>query len=400
MSTTTVINKIVLELPENWSKLHKRFYDMDKSFDISHYLPKAYYEYLNYTAQSVGSSIGFMFISVCAAVSYILAQQKAKLKMEEYIQNPVMYVIFVGPPTTGKSQAVKFGVGDPFNDIDGLKEQIITNATSSGLTKTLSKKGQAFICTGEGFDVLNKLLESDEKTASGDAQLLCKMFSGESATYLFSTESKRVIEADTPFGILVETQMVQAARLLARLNVGNGLVDRFLVYIPTCKLPLPECRKEAKNKLLESNCPKLYLLYTYIMDKCGGKVFTFDENAQEELRAVEVLHIESVNDSLTQGSECDKSKTMELIPRLALSLHVSQSALQSLSIGVGDFIPIPTEIHCSTVKNAIKIVEHMESQKKTFLEVMNCLHKNAFSTNYLYEKYIEKKIVHVNSRSP
>ena len=74
MSTTTVINKIVLELPENWSKLHKRFYDMDKSFDISHYLPKAYYEYLNYTAQSVGSSIGFMFISVCAAVSYILAQ--------------------------------------------------------------------------------------------------------------------------------------------------------------------------------------------------------------------------------------------------------------------------------------------------------------------------------------
>ena len=52
----------------------------------------------------------------------------------------------------------------------------------------LATKDSAFLVSPEIFDVLNKLLKNDEDNASGDAMLLCKLFSGEPSSYNYSTE--------------------------------------------------------------------------------------------------------------------------------------------------------------------------------------------------------------------
>ena len=64
----------------------------------------------------------------------------------------------------------------------------------------MQKKG--IILSPEVFDVLNKLMKSDEDNATGDVQLLCKLFSGEHCSYFYWTEESRVIPPNTPFSIL------------------------------------------------------------------------------------------------------------------------------------------------------------------------------------------------------
>ena len=88
------------------------------------------------------------------------------------------------------------------------------------------------ILSPEVFDIINKLLKSDEDNATGDVQLLCKLFSGERCSYHFSTEETRVIPPNTPFCLLGSTQLVNAAKLIARMDQGHGLVDRILLATP------------------------------------------------------------------------------------------------------------------------------------------------------------------------
>ena len=109
----------------------------------------------------------------------------------------------------------------------------------TGLSKLLSKQGKAFICTAEGYDIMNKMLKNDEESGSRECQLLCKLLSGEKCSYVFSTENTREIAADTPFSILIGTQVGNAAKLVTRMQTGNGLIDRFIVTLPLCKRPLP-----------------------------------------------------------------------------------------------------------------------------------------------------------------
>ncbi len=65
---------------------------------------------------------------------------------------------------------------------------LIGRATSSALVKQIADNGEAYVVSSEIYDALSKLLKSDDETASGDIQLLCKLFFGERATYHYSTE--------------------------------------------------------------------------------------------------------------------------------------------------------------------------------------------------------------------
>ena len=93
------------------------------------------------------------------------------------------------------------------------------------------------ILSPEIFDIKNKLLKSDEDNATGDVQLLCKLFSGERCSYHFSTEESREIPPNTPFCLLGSTQLVNTAKLIARIDQGHGLVDRILFAIPLAFRP-------------------------------------------------------------------------------------------------------------------------------------------------------------------
>ena len=98
------------------------------------------------------------------------------------------YTMSVGNPGTGKSPAIETVLA-MLRDIDTIiKETLVSVATTSGLVKPISKRGEPFIASPELFDILNKLLKNDEEKATGDVQPLLKLWSGGSASYHFATD--------------------------------------------------------------------------------------------------------------------------------------------------------------------------------------------------------------------
>jgi len=66
---------------------------------------------------------------------------------------------FIGPPGTGKSQALKEGSLQPIRDVQterDLPNTIIEKCTSSALVKTVSEHKKAFVVSPKVFEVLNK----------------------------------------------------------------------------------------------------------------------------------------------------------------------------------------------------------------------------------------------------
>ena len=113
----------------------------------------------------------------------------------------------------------------------------------------LAKHNQTFITSPEIFDILNKMLKSDEEQATGDVQLLCRLFTGERSGYHYSTEGPRDISSDCAFSIFGATQMVNIARLISRLDAGHGLLDRTLMFIPQVLRPLPDEQATARQHI-------------------------------------------------------------------------------------------------------------------------------------------------------
>ena len=73
-------------------------------------------------------------------------------------------MVFVGPPGTGKSQALKDASLQPLRDLQDerdLANTIIEKCTSAALVKTVANKEKAFVVSPELFEVINKLLKSD-----------------------------------------------------------------------------------------------------------------------------------------------------------------------------------------------------------------------------------------------
>lgn len=101
-------------------------------------------------------------------------------------------------------------------------------------------------------DILLKLLKNEDEQTMEDDQLLCNLWSGEGAGYYFSTLASRQIDEGTPFCILEGTQIQNAKKILARIDQGHGLVDRFLVAIPVAFRPTPQEQEDANTFL--SSC--------------------------------------------------------------------------------------------------------------------------------------------------
>ena len=80
-------------------------------------------------------------------------------------------MVFVSPLGRGKSQALKEGALQPMHDVrtkQDMQNCIIEKCTSSALVKTVAEHNKTFIVSPEVFEVLNKLLTSDEDNTTGD----------------------------------------------------------------------------------------------------------------------------------------------------------------------------------------------------------------------------------------
>ena len=162
--------------------------------------------------------------------------------------------------------------------------------------KLLAKQHKGFILSPEVFDILNKLMKSDEENATGDVQLLCKLFSGERCSYHYSTEESRVIPANTPFSILGSTELLNMAKPIAKMDHGHGLVDWFLFAIPLAFRPTLTEMETAANHLSTEVIEDFQECFKNIHEN-GQLQLTLEPNAQQLLRDNIDEFVAEVNES-------------------------------------------------------------------------------------------------------
>ena len=232
--------------------------------------------------------------------------------------------------------------------------------------KLLANQHKGFILSTEVFDIL---ILSDKENATGDVQLLCKLFSVERCSYHYSTEESRVIPANTPFSILGSTQFLNVAKLIAKMDHGHGLVDRFLFAIPLAFLSTLTEMETAAEHLSTEVIEDFDESFKNIHDN-GQLQFTFKPNAQQLLRDNIDQFVAEVNEAIRDSKVPLKSKMPELVPRVAAALLVFNHTMTELLTGVPASFP-PAEISKSTLENANEFVQHLESQKDLLCQVSN-----------------------------
>ena len=297
-----------------------------------------------------------------------------------------IYTIFVGYPGTGKLSAIQHGCLGPLASLldNELSSFILDRPTSSGLVKHISMKQSTFIVSPEIYDVLNKLLKNDEDNASGDAMLLCKLFSSKACSYTYSTESNRDIPANTPFAILGYTQMPNAAKLIARMDQGQGLIDRFLLAVPNAICSTSDEVENAREYLSTEPEDFLNQVFHYI-NECQQNqqnAYEFHDEGKQFLKNKKDTFVAEVNEAIQDGSVIPpKSKQMDLVPRVAAALHVFTAVFTNISAG-HDEDPIPTVIDLQTLQHAEKYVTYLETQKNLICQVNKHVHIILVSNSY------------------
>ena len=150
------------------------------------------------------------------------------------------------------------------------------------------------------------------------------LFSGEPATYHFATESARDIEQNTRFCLLGATQLQNAAKIVYRINKGQGLLDRFLVAIPLALRPTPEqldvaqrCHDEMAFNDFQPLFNAIFVAHTNIIRvyQLNDRCVTIHRDLQRDFAA-------KVNKKNLHGNMRPKSKKTEIIPRVDVCLSV------------------------------------------------------------------------------
>ena len=195
-------------------------------------------------------------------------------------------------------------------------------------------------------------------------QLLCKLFSGECCSYHYSTEESRVIPANTPFCLLRSTQLINAAKFIAPMDQGHGLIERILLAFR----PVLTEMEAASDQLSTELVSDFSELFQNIAAAGDNAEFVFDNEGKELLREKMDQFVSEVNEAIREGKVPPKSKMPELIPRIACALHVFNHTMTELLAGVPSTQP-DTTIPRTTLENAASFVTHLETQKEILCQV-------------------------------
>eukprot|EP00112_Aurelia_sp_Birch-Aquarium-sp1_P007370 Seg1802.1 transcript_id=Seg1802.1/GoldUCD/mRNA.D3Y31 product="hypothetical protein" protein_id=Seg1802.1/GoldUCD/D3Y31 len=159
------------------------------------------------------------------------------------------------------------------------------------------------------------------------------------------------------------------------MDSGHGLVDRILMAIPPAFRPLPEEEAECRQWLMEANFNCISSIYRHVISLHeNDTTYYFEDQAEQAIKAINYEHIIQINEALKNGECTPQSKKSDLIPRVAVGIHV----LQHIAVALlnGDAVqPIPQGIQEPTVKKALNYVNYLESQKEVFLADKDLCHR-------------------------
>ncbi|KAJ8048277.1 hypothetical protein HOLleu_00528 [Holothuria leucospilota] len=303
------LSKINKQQEETWTGLHRRLTSID--FDLGSVFCGQVASFIENSAKAISSCTGYALSCLLTTCGFISAR-KTLIKMPNgHTQNSNIFQLVVGPPSTGKSQALKKFALDPVKtlaeDLD-IPDPIIHKSTLSGLTRKLSENKEGFFVSAEIFDSLSRLFKPDNDT--NDSALLCELFSGEQVSFNYATKSTTNISSTIPFSILGCIQMFPMAKLFVLLNQGQGLLDRFLLNVPLCLRPTPQESHNAKQFLERlANCPDFDMIMSAINTILDSvNTFSFSEDAALFLEEMETEFITEMNEAIKNGTLPPKSK--------------------------------------------------------------------------------------------
>ncbi|CAB4005397.1 Hypothetical predicted protein [Paramuricea clavata] len=192
--------------------------------------------FLRHKASSINSSIGYI-VPALLSTTALSAKNGCRVATATHEQPMNIYTIFVGYPGTGKSSAIQHGCLGPLASLldNELSSFILDRHNSSSLVKHISTKQSTFIVSPEIYDVLNKLLKNDEDNASGDASYYVHFFP---AKRVLTHTPQKATEIFQPTLLSLSSaarkcQMQPSnLQLIARMDQGQGLIDRFLLAVP------------------------------------------------------------------------------------------------------------------------------------------------------------------------
>ncbi|XP_057290903.1 uncharacterized protein LOC130613599 [Hydractinia symbiolongicarpus] len=361
MSIKTIIKS---QSDETWAELNKKL--MEHEINYNKVLTEPLYQFIDAIAKSVGTNIGFVLPSILTTINYLASSQNFNCEIRD------------GQPSTGKSPAIKVSVSNPLTGLD-LHKELISCSTSSGLTKLLSKIQRAFIVNPEIQEYLLKIIKQNDENAASEVEILCKVFSGESCTFNYGTENRREISSDTTLCILGATQIKTLALLLSKMDMGNGLIDRFIISIPTCYRPLPEEQSQASTFLKTKNF-KIDDIYEKLAKTSSENTqFYFDDDAQKMFDEMEKNFLIELNDNLKNGRPTQKNKTTDVIPKLAVAIHLLEHIFLQINSGRNN-TTFPESITLQTMQKANYYSQMLTEQKEFF---------NGFVSDMVCEKKIK-----------
>ncbi|XP_057299501.1 uncharacterized protein LOC130630121 [Hydractinia symbiolongicarpus] len=330
-SSKSIINS---QPEEVWAELNSRFINHDVKYE--NVLSEQLFTYLNNKATAAGTNIGYVLASVITTANYLTSKNHGSIEIRNgYSINLNTFFLFVGQPSTGKSPAIKMAVNQPLKAIQEDTD-IISNTTTSGLTKCLCSRKCTYIVNAEIQEYLYKILKKNDENYTGDMEILSKIFSGENVSIQFSTENNRYIPENCALCIL-----------------GNGFLDRFLIITPRSYRPMPKEQQIAQQSSTTIDIKDIYANYVHI----DNTIFYFDENALKLYDNMETQFLTDLNNDLLHGRPTSKSKKPELIPKVAVALHTVEYFYNALFNEV-EFTCLPEAISLQTLERAIIISQN------------------------------------------
>ena len=158
---------------------------------------------------------------------------------------------------------------------------------------------------------------------------------------------------------------------MSRLDQGHGLLDRFLLCAPLCLRPSPEETREAKQKVDEMSVKGFSDIFWEMREEhLAKRIYSFNQSASKLLMTLEAEFIEGLNTAVNEGVPGPKSKKVNLLKRLAVSIHVFNHIASGLIRGVKPGAPTKN-VTLDTVKKALTLLDYCLAQKDVIVEVSN-----------------------------
>eukprot|EP00112_Aurelia_sp_Birch-Aquarium-sp1_P018165 Seg4296.3 transcript_id=Seg4296.3/GoldUCD/mRNA.D3Y31 product="hypothetical protein" protein_id=Seg4296.3/GoldUCD/D3Y31 len=97
-------------------------------------------------------------------------------------------------------------------------------------------------------------------------------------------------------------------------------------------------------------------------------VYYLEDDAETILKDMTRDHIMEINQALKDGEVTPHTKKCDIIPRMAVAMHILQTVTKAL-LENQEIDSIQPGITSNTLQKAIEYVNHLEEQKETFLTV-------------------------------